>query len=161
MKKGLAISIAIILLSSPFLRAQNAEQTLATDSLLIRNIISDVFDGMRTNDSSKISQHLLNTVVMHSVGVGSDGNTKIFTESKAEAWLQAVAQPKEQVWDERVQNIRMQITQGLASVWMDYEFYVDDNFSHCGVNSFQLVQSMGKWKIIYIIDTRKRKDCKN
>lgn len=33
------------------------------------------------------------------------------------------------------------------------------NFSHCGVNSFQLFHDNGQWKIIYLIDTRQRTGC--
>ena len=40
-----------------------------------------------------------------------------------------------------------------------YKFYVGEKFSHCGVNSFQLVKIRGEWKIQYIIDTRRRQNC--
>ena len=48
----------------------------------------------------------------------------------------------------------------LASAWTPYEFYVNDKFSHCGVNSFQLVKLKGNWVITYLIDTRRREACK-
>jgi len=48
----------------------------------------------------------------------------------------------------------------LASVWTPYEFYFKGQFSHCGVNSFQLVKSNNEWKIQYIIDTRRKDNCK-
>jgi len=47
----------------------------------------------------------------------------------------------------------------LASVWTDYKFYIGDKFSHCGVNSFQLVKLNDGWKIVYIIDTRRKEGC--
>lgn len=47
----------------------------------------------------------------------------------------------------------------LASVWTDYKFYIDDQFSHCGVNSFQLFKGKDGWKVIYIIDTRRKENC--
>jgi hypothetical protein len=47
----------------------------------------------------------------------------------------------------------------LASVWTDYKFYIGEKFSHCGVNSFQLFKGDDGWKIIYIIDTRRKDNC--
>ena len=54
----------------------------------------------------------------------------------------------------------IKIDGNLASVWTPYEFYLDNNFSHCGVNSFQLFNNNGNWEIIYIVDTRKKLGCK-
>jgi hypothetical protein len=39
---------------------------------------------------------------------------------------------------------------------MNYAFYLDDQFSHCGVNAFQLVRMEAGWQIIQITDTRRR-----
>ncbi len=48
----------------------------------------------------------------------------------------------------------------LASVFTPYSFYLKGKFSHCGANSFQLVQQNNEWKIQYIIDTRRKDHCK-
>ncbi|HYD90904.1 MAG TPA: nuclear transport factor 2 family protein, partial [Flavobacterium sp.] len=50
---------------------------------------------------------------------------------------------------------------GIASAWTPYEFYFEDKFSHCGVNSFQLILEDGKWKITGITDSRRRTACYN
>ncbi|MBK6266765.1 nuclear transport factor 2 family protein [Marivirga sp. S37H4] len=138
-----------------------AQISQKSDSLAIMAIISDVFDGMRSSDSSMISKHMHQDVKMQSIGYDKSGDTKLTRATNADGWLNAVAQPKKQVWDERTWNYQMQLNEMLANVWMDYAFYVDENFSHCGVNSFTLVKLNDIWKIIYIIDTRKQEDCKN
>ncbi|MFP3594978.1 hypothetical protein SB689_23835, partial [Chryseobacterium sp. SIMBA_038] len=48
----------------------------------------------------------------------------------------------------------------LASVFTPYSFYLKGKFSHCGANSFQLVKQNEEWKIQYIIDTRRKDNCK-
>lgn len=40
-----------------------------------------------------------------------------------------------------------------------FEFYIGDKFSHCGVNSFQLVKKDGDWKIFFIVDTSRQSNC--
>jgi hypothetical protein len=47
----------------------------------------------------------------------------------------------------------------MANAWVGYEFWLNGNFSHCGINSFQMVNFDGDWKIIYLIDTRGRDGC--
>ena len=46
----------------------------------------------------------------------------------------------------------------LAQVWVPYHFYLNGMLSHCGANSFQLMKENEDWKIISILDTR-RKNC--
>lgn len=44
-------------------------------------------------------------------------------------------------------------------VWAPYQFYYKGKFSHCGADSFQLVRINGKWKIQYLVDTRRSQGC--
>ena len=60
---------------------------------------------------------------------------------------------------EKILSYKILIDGNLASVWTPYEFYNKGKFSHCGVNSFQLFNNNGNWEIVYLIDTRRRKDC--
>ena len=39
-------------------------------------------------------------------------------------------------------------------------FTLTGKFSHCGVDSFQLVFINGQWKIQCLIDTRRKQPCK-
>ena len=61
--------------------------------------------------------------------------------------------------DERISFDAIKIDDALASVWTPYQFFYAGKFSHCGVNSFQLVRLNGIWKIQYLIDTRRRNGC--
>jgi hypothetical protein len=47
----------------------------------------------------------------------------------------------------------------MATAWTPYKFYLDKTFSHCGVNAFQLFKSENGWKIISILDTRRKEPC--
>lgn len=136
-----------------------AQENRKEDSLAIISIISDVFNGMRTSDSSIMSRHLHANAIMQSIGANKEGVNKLSAVASPEGWLKAVAQPKAQIWDERTWDYQLQFEDKLASVWMNYAFYIDKSFSHCGVNSFTLVKIDDVWKIIYIIDTRNRDNC--
>ena len=61
--------------------------------------------------------------------------------------------------DERIQFDLIKIDGALAIAWTPYKFYYKGKFSHCGVDSYQLVRIDGTWKIQYIIDTRRKDNC--
>ncbi|WP_312902398.1 nuclear transport factor 2 family protein [Chryseobacterium taichungense] len=62
--------------------------------------------------------------------------------------------------DERITIESMNTDGNLVSVFTTYSFYYKGTFSHCGANSFQLVKQSGEWKIQYVIDTRRKDNCK-
>ncbi len=61
--------------------------------------------------------------------------------------------------DERFTISKILVDGNMASVWVPYQFYYKGNFSHCGVNSFQLAKINNEWKIQYVIDTRRNDNC--
>ena len=53
----------------------------------------------------------------------------------------------------------VQVDGNLASVWVEYSFYIGPRLSHCGVDAFQLARDASGWKIVAIADTRRRLGC--
>ena len=47
----------------------------------------------------------------------------------------------------------------IAVVWGEYEFWIDGEFSHCGVDSVDLVKVEGEWKIANFTWTVEKEDC--
>jgi len=37
---------------------------------------------------------------------------------------------------------------GIATVWLPYDLYIDDAWSHCGVDLFTLVRTEAGWRIV-------------
>lgn len=73
--------------------------------------------------------------------------------------VQAVASPRTEVRDERIWNLEIRVDGNFATAWMNYAFYLDDRFSHCGINSFQLFRGVDGWRIVQVTDTRRREGC--
>jgi hypothetical protein len=61
--------------------------------------------------------------------------------------------------NEKLNGYEIKVDGDLASAWTPYEFYVGEEFSHCGVNSFQLLKTADGWKIFHIVDTRRKDNC--
>jgi hypothetical protein len=60
---------------------------------------------------------------------------------------------------EAVSELKIQADNNLAQAWMDYPLFLDDTFNHCGVNSIQLAFDGAAWKIIQIMDSRRKDKC--
>ena len=47
----------------------------------------------------------------------------------------------------------------IAVIWGEYEFWTDGEFSHCGVDSADLVKIDGEWKVANFMWTVERDNC--
>jgi hypothetical protein len=63
------------------------------------------------------------------------------------------------MWDEQLQGYQYSVDGKMATVITPYKFYLGKNFSHCGVNVFQLINTESGWKIFQITDTMRKEDC--
>ena len=59
-------------------------------------------------------------------------------------------------FEERLLGHTIHIDGPMAIDWTPYEFYVNGKKSHSGVNVFTLYKDNGQWKIVAIIDTRRK-----
>lgn len=124
----------------------------------IKEVINAMFDGMREKDPEKIKEAFSEQAIMQTIMKRPEGNS-IASNSVEEFATQIGKVPEETQLDERLTDYIIQVDGDMATAWTPYEFYVNDEFSHCGVNSFQLVKFDEKWKIVYIIDTRRKEAC--
>ncbi|MBS1567672.1 MAG: DUF4440 domain-containing protein [Bacteroidetes bacterium] len=147
--------LLFILLSAGMTMSATA-QTTPEDS--VKAAVRLLFDGMLRSDSAMIVSAFADSAILQSAAEGPDGKVRVEGES-VKAFAGFVARVAKGDADERIQFETIRIDGPLAVVWAPYTFYYKGKLHHCGADSFQLVRLNGKWKIQYLIDTR-RKDCK-
>ena len=49
---------------------------------------------------------------------------------------------------------------GIAMVWAPYDLWVNDTFSHCGVDVFTLIKTTAGWRIASVAYTIETQGCK-
>ncbi|WP_342646312.1 nuclear transport factor 2 family protein [Mucilaginibacter sp. CSA2-8R] len=150
MKKS--ILLILFALFTPAVFAQSGEQEA------VKKVVNNLFTAMRTNDTVSLKSVFAPDMVLQSVMNKRDGNVGLVTE-KAVAFIKSVGTPHKEVYDERIVITDVKIDGPLASVWAPYKFYIGNTFSHCGVDVFQLMKTAEGWKIIYIVDTRRKDNC--
>lgn len=148
------VPVLLLFLSSFFISAQENVNEIA-----VKNSIETFFDALHKGDSTLMSSTLHKDLKIQTTFTNKEGVKNLVTESK-KSLLTNIAKKKPDVkYLEKLLSYDIKIDGNLASVWTPYEFYVNDNFSHCGANSFQLFNNNGNWQIIYIVDMRRRDDC--
>jgi len=144
-----------ILLSSIALGGIAQQQN---DKQEIEQVISSLFKGMKEKNQEMIEKSFHSEAIMHTVSQSGD-RTKLGSNSVQDFVNRIAVTPAETVLDEKIQSYNIQVDGDMASAWTPYRFYVNDGFSHCGVNSFQLIRIDDQWKITYVIDTRRKEGC--
>lgn len=133
-------------------------QSVGAEENAIKATITNLFDGMRNSDSTLIRKAFVAKPIMQTIATNREGKSLVRTES-VDGFIKSISAPHPEKYDERIAFTKILVDGNLASVWTDYKFYVGDKFSHCGVNSFQLFKAEDGWKILYIIDTRRKENC--
>lgn len=157
------IIIGLFLSVIPFLVfGQNEKEELKKTELEtskeVANVINQLFDGMRLGDSSMVNSCFYHEVEMLTTYTDREGNAHL-KKGSAKDFLKAVGTPHDEVWDEKLFDTEIRIDDNLAQVWAEYSFFLDDKFSHCGVNAFHLFKTKEGWKIFHLTDTRRRTRC--
>jgi hypothetical protein len=132
-------------------------QRIKGEQKAVKTIVDQLFTGMRNGDSAMVRATFVPNAVMYTTYFDHEGKSQYAPDS-LNAFLIAVGTPHNEIWDERLLSCEIRIDDNLATVWTKYAFYVDNTYSHEGVNAFQLVKTNGEWKILTITDTRRRKE---
>ena len=136
---------------SMYLAAQSAEDS-------VKAAVNKLFDGMKNGDAALVNQAFSDSAILQTITRNKEGKMIIRNE-EVKDFAEFVGKQKKGAADERISFETIKIDGPLAIAWTPYKFYYDGKFSHCGVNSFQLVRINGQWKIQYLIDTRRKQGC--
>lgn len=115
-----------------------------------------LFDGMRARDTTVLAAVFHPDARLNSTSV-RDGSTAL-SEASIPDFVRSIGASEADL-DERLGPADVRVDGGLATAWMPYAFFVDGEFSHCGVNAFQLVRTDDGWKILQVTDTRRQEAC--
>jgi hypothetical protein len=121
----------------------------------IEKPIRNLFLGMKNADSELVRSAFAENAVLQTIT--KDGMVK---SDSIQDFVASVSKFTKGDLDERITVEGVHTDGNLASVFTPYSFYLKGKLSHCGANSFQLVKQNNEWKIQYIIDTRRKDNCK-
>lgn len=125
-------------------------------NLEIEKPIRNLFSGMKNADPELMKSAFAEHAVLQSIS--KDGTVK---NENVQEFIASVSKFAKDDLEEKIIIDAIHSDGRLASVFTPYSFYFKGKFSHCGANSFQLVKQQNDWKIQYIIDTRRKENCRD
>jgi ketosteroid isomerase-like protein len=140
------IVVLIVLFISANSQAQNQE---------IQKVVDTFFEAFHAKDTLKLQALCEDTMILQSISENAKG-TKLSNE-KPQVFFKSIASiPAELKFQEKIMSYSIQVDGVMAHAWTPYEFYVNGKLSHKGVNAFTLFKKDNIWKIVHLIDTRRK-----
>lgn len=140
------IVFVLLVVFSTSLYSQNEE---------VKDVIVTFFKGFHAKDSTIIKSVCAKNMILQSIAESSKGS-QIKNQIPQDFYRSIATIPSTMLFEERLLDYSIQVDGSMAHVWTPYEFYLNDKFSHKGVNAFTLFKDNGLWKIVYLIDTRRK-----
>jgi hypothetical protein len=105
-----------------------------------------MFAAMKQSDGLMLQSVFAEQVIFQTIARDNEGNTIVKSEEAA-AFIEQVSKAEPNSLDEQISFDGNNEWAGtvkadgpLAIAWTPYRFFYKGKFSHCGVNSFQLVR---------------------
>lgn len=131
------------------------QPAFAADSTAVMQVVKNLFNGMRTRDTTLMRAQFHPSAVMRSASYDRTAKAVVREDAPGE-WISGVAgAPATLFLDERIGPPTVLVDGNLATVWVYYEFWAGDRFSHCGVDVFTLGRTAEGWKVVFVADSRR------
>jgi hypothetical protein len=121
----------------------------------VKQVVVTFFKGFHAKDSITMKSVCADKMILQSISESSKG-TQLKNDSAQDFFRSIATIPNTILFEEKLLDYSIQVDGAMAHVWTPYEFYVNNKFSHKGVNAFTLFKDNGLWKIVYLIDTRRK-----
>ena len=131
-----------------------ASAQATADEQAVRAVVDRLFEAMAVHDTATMRSVFARCAVR---GRRSRRNLRYTTPDEffeGRPWRGRTGVQRRRLYD-----VEIRIDGPLAQVWTYYTFHVDDRFSHCGYDGFQMLKLNGEWKIVHLADSRRREGC--
>ena len=128
------LTLLLVLLADPVL----AESPEPLDA------VTTFFDAMSTNDANLAASVMIEDGVIYGYVETSEGFRLIRTTT--EQFLEGMRNRSDAAL-ERIWDVKVLVHDRLAIAWTPYDFFLNGEFHHCGVNNFNLIRTDDGWKI--------------
>ena len=129
----------------------------ASDADAILQVVDDLFDAMRAKDGETLERIFHPNTRLITAGTDAAGTPEV-TEIPIARFVSSVLSSSSYL-DERTYNPVVRVNGNLGTVWVDYDFFANGEFSHCGADAFMMGRSSGGWQIVQIAHTMVREGC--
>jgi len=152
LSRVLALSAGVsIAIGSGSAAAQSPEEQA------VRNTVNQFFQALAERDRALLTSITLPGSLNISTSVSNQGATEIRIQNYKQLLDNLGGEGPALL--ERVWNPTILIRRDIATFWAPYDFHVNGAFSHCGIDSFQLIKRQDQWFLTNLSWTVERENC--
>lgn len=151
MRRGLVCALALAVLPSMSVRAQDSDRALVIAA------VQSFFDAMEKADAD-LARRILMPDARFFSAAERDGKMTV-RPSDGHAFVASFSNPNRGKALERMWDPEVRVQGAIAQLWTRYDFHSNGTFSHCGVDAFNLVKTDEGWKIASAMWTMERTGC--
>ena len=145
------LGIALLL----FVSLASTAQQSHPEYVAVKLVIDNFFEGINTGDGELLASLEVEGAQILNIRENTAGEY----EFTARSWFAAenfgsVTRLTERYWDDE-----LLISDVLAVFWAPYDFHINGEFSHCGIDVLNLIKIEGEWKIGHAMWTIQRPNC--
>ncbi len=133
-----------LVFSGPYSRAQSGDP----DHKAVIAVADSVLAALTSGDSAALARLTLDSAVVGGAGL-RDGVERLSLRS----WGLYINRTGPSTFTERGFDATARVQDRIAQVWLPYDLYIGDKWSHCGVDVFTLMKSSGRWRVASLIYT--------
>lgn len=149
------LALTLIACAASPLSAQRSDSAREAEVIAV---VERLFDAMRSRDTTALRDVFDTSAQLANASTRDERTTIRYTT--VDQFVNSVSSaPAGVALDERISSPEVRIDGNLATAWMSYRFYRGDQFSHCGSNAVQLLETGAGWKIVSIADSRRSEGC--
>lgn len=143
--------LLLLIFSSGGVLAQNE----ANEKIKVQNVIQDFFVAFHQKDTLQLKKYCHDKITLSTILETTQSAE--WKEEMASNFFKSIATiPNTVSFEEKIHDMQISIDGNMAHVWATYSFFVQKKLSHAGVNSIHLIKQDDQWKIISILDTRRK-----
>ena len=128
----------------------------AADREAVINVIDSFFESMTARDAERMRTLMTPDGIIYGYRESEEG-VQIIRPTHRE-YLEDLAngegRPVERYWDPQIM-----VSGRLATIWTPYDFHIDGQFSHCGINNFSMLKTDDGWVIAGVVFSIQTEDC--
>ncbi|MFY7810743.1 MAG: nuclear transport factor 2 family protein, partial [Flavobacterium sp.] len=120
-----------------------------------KEVVSNFFIAFHAKDTVALKSYCHQEIILQTIQTKNEINQ--LKKDNLSTFLKNIATiPNHITFKEKILDFKVEKDDILAHVWTPYQFYINEKLNHYGINSFTLININGLWKIIHLIDTRKK-----
>jgi hypothetical protein len=146
--------LAVVALVSSSVMPMRAQAPTAPERDVVATV-QRIFDAMAACDAATIRTLTVAEGRLFRIAPGAAAGARSSSlEEFSQQFTTCSRRFLERMWEPQVR-----VHKDIATLWAPYDFWLDGAFSHCGIDSFELVRTAGGWKLTGGIYTVEKEGC--